>query len=118
MHDRYVAEGVREHESQLSGSAVERDDRHIENTLSQDNPPAIDTKLRFAANRVGRAEHLVDLSARRMLESDLNLPGHLDEKTRMLGSHLAHSARVDDPHALQRLRTIPGVGKARPSLGN
>jgi transposase len=84
---------------------------HIENTTSQYNLPAIDRKLRFAANRAGIAEQFADPAARRMIESDLALAGHLDEQIRALELHLVHSARVDDPQAFQRLQSIPGVGK-------
>ena len=91
----------------LRGEAI----AHIENTTSQYNLPAIDRKLRFAANREGIAEQFVDPAARRMIESDLSLAGHLDEQIRGVELDLVHHARVDDPQAFQRLQTIPGVGK-------
>jgi transposase len=84
---------------------------HVENTTSQYNLPAIDRKLRFAANREGIAEQFTDESARRMIESDLALAGHLDEQICIVELDLVHSARVHDPQAYQRLQTIPGVGK-------
>jgi transposase len=88
---------------------------HVENTTSQHNLPALDRKLRYAANRRGVAEMFseqgCDDSARRMVESDLALADHLDEQIRALELHLVHHARVDDPQAFARLQTIPGVGK-------
>jgi transposase len=84
---------------------------HVENTTSQYNLPAIDRKLRFAANREGIAEQFTDPAVRRMIDGDLALAGHLDEQIRTVELHLVHSARVDDPQAYQRLQTIPGVGK-------
>jgi len=84
---------------------------HVENTTSQYNLPAIDRKLRYAANRQGIAEQFVDLSARRMVESDLALADHLDEQIRTLELHLVRHAKIHDPQAFARLQTIPGVGK-------
>ncbi len=84
---------------------------HVENTTSQYNLPALDKKLRFAANREGVAELFPDPSVRRMIESDLTLADHLDEQIRALELYLVRHAKVYDPQAYQRLQTIPGVGK-------
>lgn len=84
---------------------------HVENSVSQYNLPAVEKKLRCAANRTGIAEQFADPAARRMIESDLALAAHLDEQIRAVELHLVHSARVDDPQAYQRLQSIPGVGK-------
>jgi transposase len=96
----------RTHLVRLRGEAL----AHVENSTSQYNLPAPAKKLRCAANRVGTAEFFTDPSARRMIESDLALAGHLDEQIRALELHLVRHARVDDPQAYQRLQTIPGVG--------
>jgi len=84
---------------------------HVENSTSQYNLPAPAKKLRYAANRHGIAEQFVDPAARRMIESDLSLAGHLDEQISGVELDLVHHARVDDPQTYQRLQTIPGVGK-------
>jgi transposase len=84
---------------------------HVENSTSQYNLPAIDKKLCFAANREGVAELFADASARRSVEVDLALAGHLDEQIRALELYLERHAKVDDPQTYARLQTIPGVGR-------
>jgi transposase len=84
---------------------------HVENSTSQYNLPAIDRKLRYAANREGVTELFTDPSARRSAEVDLALAGHLDEQIRALELYLERHAKVDDPQTYARLQTIPGVGR-------
>jgi transposase len=84
---------------------------HIQNTVSQYNLPPLAKKLTFAANREGVAELFSDESVRRMVQSDLNLIGHLDEQLQSVELYLVRHAKVDDPQAYHLLQTIPGVGK-------
>ena len=72
---------------------------HIQNTVSQYNLPPLAKKLTFAANREGVAELFSDESVRRMVESDLNLIGHIDEQLQSVELYLVRHAKVDDPQA-------------------
>src|SRR5262249_2573283 len=86
---------------------------HLVNTNSQYNLPPLTKKLACAANRqgLGVASRFTDPSARRSAEADLALIGSYDERVRSLELYLTRAAKVDDLQALQRLLSVPGVGK-------
>src|SRR5205814_4911382 len=51
-----------------------------------------------------------DPSVRKNVATDLAVIDTLDEQVRALELYLTRSAKLDDPQAYQRLRSIPGVG--------
>lgn len=84
---------------------------HIENTNSQYNLPPFTKKLVYTANRADVAERFVDPSVRAMIEMDVDLAEVYDALVRELELQLERTAKLHDPQAFHRLRTIPGVGK-------
>jgi transposase len=85
---------------------------HLVNTNSQYNLPPLSQKLCYARNRgaIDLPARFDDASVRRSIETDLALVDALDEQVRSLELYLTRSAKVDDPQAYHRLRSIPGVG--------
>jgi transposase len=86
---------------------------HIQNTNSQYNYAPFGKKLAYAGNReeLQIAERFSDPSVRRMIEIDLAL---IDQHDALLGDvelYLTRTAKVDDVHTFQRLRSVPGIGK-------
>jgi transposase len=89
---------------------------HLVNTNSQYNHPPLATKLAYAANRaeLDLPARFTDPSAKRNVEVDLALIDAYDAQIAALELYLTRAAKVDDPQAYARLRSIPGVG---PVLG-
>jgi len=85
---------------------------HLVNTNSQYNQPALSVKLRYAANRTALdlPGRFADPSVRKSVTADLTLIDAFDEQVRDLELYLTRTAKVDDPQAYQRLRSMPGVG--------
>jgi transposase len=85
---------------------------HLVNTNSQYNLPPLSKKLCYAANReeLDLPSRFADASVRKNVEADLALIDAYDEQIRDLELYLTRSAKVDDPQAYARLRSIPGVG--------
>jgi transposase len=85
---------------------------HLVNTNSQYNRPPLAKKLAYAANRgeLDLPARFSDPSARRNVELDLALIGAYDEQIAAVELYLTRTAKVDDPQAYARLRSIPGVG--------
>ncbi len=85
---------------------------HVVNTNSQYNLPPLAKKLSYAANReeLDVAARFADPSVRKAVEADLALIDACDEQIRGLELYLTRTAKVDDPQAYQRLRSVPGVG--------
>ena len=83
---------------------------HVTNTFTQYNLAAPQKKLSYHANRVGVAERFSDESVQRAVQSDLALAEHLDEQLRGIELYLTQHAKIDDPQAFARLRTVPGIG--------
>jgi transposase len=84
---------------------------HVVNTNSQYNLPPLAKKLSYAANRAELdLSRFADPSVRKAVEADLALVGACDEQIRSLELYLTRTAKVDDPQAYQRLRSVPGVG--------
>jgi transposase len=72
-------------------------------------PPA--QKLGYAANRAGLdLTVFVDPSTRSMLAADLAIVAALDQQIKRLEAELVRTAKVHDPQAFHRLRTLPGIG--------
>jgi transposase len=86
---------------------------HVQNTNSQYNYAPFGKKLSYAANReeLQIAERFSDPSVRRMIEIDLALIDHYDALLGDVELYLTRTAKVDDPDAFHRLRSVPGVGK-------
>jgi transposase len=77
------------------------------------NLPPLTKKLAYAANReeLDLASRFTDPGVRRSAEADLALIDAYDEQIRSLELYLARAAKVDDPQAFHRLRSVPGIGK-------
>jgi transposase len=85
---------------------------HLQNTNSQYNLPPLTKKLSYAKNRaeLGFPARFADPSVRKNVEVDLALLDTYDRHIGELELYLTRTAKVDDPQAYQRLRSIPGVG--------
>lgn len=85
---------------------------HVQNTNSQYNLPVFGKKLAYAANRaeLAVAERFTDPSVRKSVEVDLDLIDHLDQSIGELELYLTRTAKIDDVHTYERLKTVPGVG--------
>ena len=84
---------------------------HIRTTFHQLNLPAPPGKFHHPGNRVGVAELIPDPIVRASVEADVTLAAHLDGVIRSVESTIADQAKVEEPNTLERLRTIPGVGR-------
>jgi transposase len=84
---------------------------HLQMTFLQYNltPPA--QKLCYAANRASlNLDVFPDPSTRSMLAADLAIVTGLDQQIKRLEAELVRAAKVHDPQAFHRLRTVPGIG--------
>jgi transposase len=84
---------------------------HLQMTFLQYNlaPPA--QKLCYAANRAGLDLAVFpDASTRSMLAADLAIVTALGQQVQRLEAELVRTAKVHDPQAFHRLRTVPGIG--------
>lgn len=84
---------------------------HIENTNSQYNLPPFGKKLAYRQNRVDVAERFEDPSVRAMIEMDVDVADVFHCLIQEIELQLERTAKIHDPQAFHRLRTIPGVGK-------
>lgn len=84
---------------------------HIRITFHQLNLSAPSGAFRYPGNRVGVAELIPDPVVRASVEADLALAAHLDVVIRSLEGTICDQAKVEDPDTLERLQTIPGVGR-------
>jgi transposase len=85
---------------------------HLANTNSQYNLPPFAKKLASAANRaeLDLPARFADPSVQKNVELDLALIDTYDQQIRAVELHLTRAAKVDDPQAYARLRSVPGVG--------
>ena len=83
---------------------------HVSNTFTQYNLASPEKRLSRPANRGGIAERFPDQSVQRAVQSDLALADHLDEQLRGIELYLVQHAKIDDPQAFERLKTVPGIG--------
>jgi transposase len=85
---------------------------HLQNTNSQYNLPPFAKKLAYAANRDELAipQRFADPSVKKNVEVDLALIDAYDRQIRDLELYLTRAAKVDDPQAYHRLRSVPGIG--------
>jgi transposase len=84
---------------------------HVQNTHHQCNLPEPTRKILYKSNRTGLVDRFADPMVRKSLAIDLELVEHYDRLIRDLELDLVRTAKVDDPQAFVRLRSIPGVGK-------
>src|SRR5262249_45336896 len=84
---------------------------HIQNTTSQYNLPPLGRKIAYKANRQGVPEHFAEVEVRKSIELDLALIDHYDKLLNDVELLIGRTAKIDDPHNLHRLRTVPGIGK-------
>ena len=83
---------------------------HIQNTNHQYNLPAFHKSICYKGNREGIAERFADECVRKSIETDISLIGHYDQLLRKLEYYIDKKAKVHDPEALFRLRSVPGIG--------
>src|SRR5947207_3665434 len=85
---------------------------HLTNTNSQYNRPPFPKKLAYAQNReeLDLPQRFADPSVRKNVELDLALIDTCDAQVRAVELYLTRPAKVDDPQAYARLRSVPGVG--------
>src|SRR5438093_6470468 len=86
---------------------------HLTNTNSQYNLPPFPKKLAYARNRaeLNIPERFTDASVKKNVAIDLALIDAYDAQIGDLELYLARTAKVDDPQAFHRLRSVPGIGK-------
>jgi len=85
---------------------------HIRSTFQQYNVAMPSSgQLRYKKHRAGLVEAFDDPALRATIEADLALADRYDTVIAELEDTIEARAHVHDPEALQRLRTIPGVGK-------
>jgi transposase len=86
---------------------------HLTNTNSQYNLPPFPKKLAYAQNReeLDIPQRFADPSVRKNVAVDLALIDAYDAQIGDLELYLARTAKVDDPQAFHRLRSVPGIGK-------
>jgi transposase len=86
---------------------------HLTNTNSQYNRPPFPKKLAYAANRAALdlPQRFTDPSVRKNVEVDLALLDTYDQHIGALELYLSRTAKVDNPQAFHRRRSVPGIGK-------
>jgi transposase len=86
---------------------------HLQNTNSQYNLPPLTKKLAYAQNRaeLDLPQRFADPSVQKNVAVDLTLIDAYDQQLTDLELYLVRTAKVDDPQALHRLRSVPGIGK-------
>jgi transposase len=84
---------------------------HIENTNSQYNHVEFSGKLTYRCHRDGVQDRFEDASARKNIAVDLETISYYDAMLHDLEGFILESAREQDPDTLDRLRTVPGIGR-------
>jgi transposase len=83
---------------------------HIQNTNHQYNLPPFHKSICYKGNREGIAERFGDECVRKSIEVNLTLIDQYDQILRKLEYYIDKKAKVHDPEALFRLRSVPGIG--------
>ena len=83
---------------------------HIQNTNHQYNLPRFLKSLGYKANREGIVEQFSDESVRKSMEVNITLIDQYDQILKKLEYYIDKKAKVHDPEALFRLRSVPGIG--------
>ena len=84
---------------------------HVQQTTSQDNRPTLSKNIAYQANREGVAERFPDPAVQKSIEVDLTLIEHSDRRRRDLELAMVQTAKQHDPQTLDRLPSVPGIGK-------
>jgi transposase len=84
---------------------------HIQNTNTQYNLPAFESRIASRSNRATLAEHFEEHMVRTSIEADIQVLDRLHEVILTIERTVLAQARDADPVSLQLLRSIPGVGK-------
>lgn len=84
---------------------------HIQNTNTQYNLPAFESRIASRSNRATLAEHFEEPMVRTSIEADIAVLDRLHEVLLTIERTVLAQAREADPVSLQLLRSIPGVGK-------
>ncbi len=84
---------------------------HVRNTFHQYNLPRPSGQLLYKKNREGLAQAFDDRMIQKTIEADLALADRYDPVIRELERTVEQEARVHDSDTLERLRTIPGIGR-------
>jgi len=83
---------------------------HIQNTNSQYNMEPFGSQISYKANRQAIAEQFIDPDVRVSMEADLELIAQLDRMKQKLELYIVRNAKMHDPQAIYRLRSVPGIG--------
>ena len=83
---------------------------HIQNTNHQYNLPRFLKSICYRGNREGIAEKFSDESVQKSMEVNISLIDHYDRILKKLEYYIDKKAKVHDPEALFRLRSVPGIG--------
>ena len=83
---------------------------HIQNTNHQYNLPRFLKNICYKGNREGIAEQFSDESVRKSMEVNITLIDQYDQILKKLEYYIDKKAKVHDPEALFRLRSVPGIG--------
>ena len=84
---------------------------HIQMTHHQYNEQTPGKRITYRSNREGVGECFEDLSVRESIAADLALAAHYEDVIQNLEASAVRRAKGHDPDNLQRLRTVPGIGK-------
>ncbi len=84
---------------------------HVRNTFHQYNLPRPSGQLLYKKNREGLAQAFDDPMIQKTIEADLALADRYDPVIRELERTVEEEALVHDSDTLERLRTIPGIGR-------
>jgi len=83
---------------------------HIQSTNHQYNLPRFKKVISYKRNREGIAEQFSDECVQKSMEVNLSLIDHYDKILKKLEYYIDKKAKVHDPEALFRLRSVPGIG--------
>jgi len=83
---------------------------HVRTTHHQYNLLIPSGQLLYQCNRAKVPDAFDDPIVRASVEADLALAGHYDGLIRSMERTIMEQAKVEDPHSLDLLQTIPGVG--------
>ncbi|MDP1624670.1 MAG: IS110 family transposase [bacterium] len=83
---------------------------HIQITNHQYNLSPFHKSICYKGNRDGIAERFGDECVRKSIEVNLSLIDHYDQHLKKLEYYIDKKAKVHDPEALFRLRSVPGIG--------
>jgi transposase len=84
---------------------------HVQIVNHQQNLPAFPKSISYKTNRVGIAERFEGASVQKMIGVDVEMIDFYDRQIKGLDLYLEQNAKIDDPDAFFRLKSIPGVGR-------